>query len=218
MSDLLNLYQEKAESYCSVPREPLIDIIDGQGLRVLDVGCNNGQTGRRLLELGKAQWVTGIEFVPERGEAAKAFLNEVYIGDIESMTFDWQAGCFDCFLFGDVLEHLSNPWQLLKRFKPFLAKDGMVVASIPNIKYLPVMVDLLMRDEWQYAESGVLDITHLRFFTRKTAQRLFEETGYKVEEIHPLFTGRRYSLSNQFTLGLFAGFLSQGWLMRLRAS
>jgi 2-polyprenyl-3-methyl-5-hydroxy-6-metoxy-1,4-benzoquinol methylase len=218
MTDLLRLYQEKSDFYCSVPREPIIEIVNRTGLKVLDVGCSNGQTGKRLLELGKARWVTGIEFVPERGEAARAHLNEVYVGDVESMSFDWQAGAFDCFIFGDVLEHLSDPWQLLKRLQPFLATDGMIVASIPNVKHMPVLLDLLLRDEWLYVESGVLDITHLRFFTRKTAIRLFEQSGYKVEAIRPLFNGRRYSMPNQVTFGMAAGFLAQAWLMRLRAS
>lgn len=218
MTDLLTLYEEKSDSYCSVARQPLIEMVNRSGLKVLDVGCNNGQTGRRLLELGKARWVTGIEFVSERGEAARAHLNEVYIGDVESMSFDWEAGSFDCFIFGDVLEHLSNPWHLLRRLKPFLATDGLVIASIPNVKHLPVLIDLLLRDEWLYVEAGVLDITHLRFFTRKTAIRLFEQAGYVVEEIHAQFNGRRYSIPNQFTFGIFAGFLSQSWLMRLRPS
>lgn len=216
MSDLISLYNQKDPFYFSTPRVELVELVNRTGLKVLDIGCGAGDTGKRLLDAGKAKWVTGIELISERGKAARSILNEVYIGDIEEMKFDWKSGDFDCFIFGDVLEHIGDPWSLLKRLRPFLAKDGMVVASIPNVKHWPVVVNLIFHDEWRYTESGVLDITHLRFFTRRTAIRLFSEAGYSVEYIRSTFNGRRYSIPNQFTFGLLAGFLSQGWLMRLR--
>lgn len=217
MSDLISLYKLKDASYFDIPCHDLAELIDGNGLRVLEVGCAAGATGKVLLETGKAKWVTGIEYVPEYGETARSVLNEVYIGNVEEMTFYWDAKYFDCFVFGDVLEHLTNPWDLLKRLRPFLSDDGIVVASIPNVKHWPVISNLLFHDDWKYSESGILDITHLRFFTRRTAVRLFAETGYSVKNITPYFNGRRYSIPNKFTFGIFAGFLAQRWLMRMQA-
>jgi len=218
MADLTSLYKLKEAAYFCDPGEHLAQLINGTGLSVLDVGCATGATGKRLLETGKAKWVTGIEFMPEYGEVARSVLNEIYIGNIEEMTFDWQPKQFDCMLFGDVLEHIGDPWSLLKRLRPFLADDGIVVASIPNVKHWPVIANLIFHDDWRYSESGILDITHLRFFTRRSAIRLFSETGYTVQRIQPYFNGRRYSIPNRLTLGIFVGFLSQRWVMRMQAA
>lgn len=218
MPDLISLYKLKDASYFGHACDDLAQLINGYGLRVLEVGCATGVTGKMLLDTGKAKWVTGVEYLPEYGEIARSVLDEVYIGDIEEMTFDWDAKRFDCFVFADVLEHLGDPWCLLKRLRPFLADDGIVVASIPNVKHWPVMTDLIFHDDWKYSEWGVLDITHLRFFTRRSAARLFSETGYSVQSITPYFNGRRYSLPNRFTFGIFAGFLAQRWMMRMRAA
>jgi 2-polyprenyl-3-methyl-5-hydroxy-6-metoxy-1,4-benzoquinol methylase len=218
MSDLAYLYSSKDASYFNHPCEELAQLIDGNSLNVLEVGCAMGATGKLLLETGKAKWVTGIECAPECGEAARRVLDEVHIGNIEQMAFDWEAKRFDCFVFGDVLEHLSDPWRLLERLRPFLADDGVVVASIPNVKHWPVIRDLIFRGEWKYSDWGVLDITHLRFFTRKSAARMFSETGYAVQSVKPSFNGRRYSIPNQFTLGIFAGVFAQRWLMRMHAA
>lgn len=218
MPDLVSLYRLKDTAYFGYPFADLAELINGSDLRVLEVGCAAGATGKMLLETGKAKWVTGVEYVSEYGEVAQSVLNEVYIGDVERMPFDWDAKCFDCFLFGDVLEHLGDPWALLKRLRPFLADNGIVVASIPNVRHWPVIAELVFQDEWKYRESGVLDITHLRFFTRTSASRLFSETGYSVQSIKPYFNGRRYSLLDQFTFGTLTGLLSQRWLMRMRAA
>ncbi len=117
MPDLVTLYDEKDATYFSDTREPLLDLIDRTGLRVLDVGCAAGVVGKRLLETGKAKWVTGIELVPEQGEIARSVLNEIHVGNIEEMSFYWPAGQFDCFVLGDVLEHVIDPWNLLRRLR-----------------------------------------------------------------------------------------------------
>ena len=218
MSGLLTLYKQKEASYFCNTCDDLAQLITGTDLRVLEIGCAAGATGKMLLETGKARWVTGIEYVPEYGEVARSVLNEVHIGNIEDMVFSWNEKYFDCFVFGDVLEHINDPWGLLKRLRPFLADDGIAVASIPNVKHWPIISDLIFHDDWKYAEAGVLDITHLRFFTRKTAARLFRESGYSVQTVTPYFNGRRYSIPNKVTFGLFAGFLTQRWLMRMRAA
>lgn len=218
MPDLVSLYQQKDTSYFGYPCEELAQLIDSPGMRVLDVGCGAGATGNKLLRDGKARWVTGIELVPEQGEIARSVLNEVCVGNIEEMTFKWSAGYFDCFVFGDVLEHVSDPWGLLRRLRPFLADDGIAVASIPNVKHWPVMLNLILHDDWKYTDSGVLDVTHLRFFTRKTSMRLFSESGYSVDTVRPYFNGRRYSIPNRLTFGALAGFLAQRWVLRLNAA
>jgi SAM-dependent methyltransferase len=92
---------------------------------------------------------------------------------------------FDTILLADVLEHLFNPWEVLKAVRRLVKPGGRIVASIPNIFNLRVLNDLA-RGHWHYAPSGLLDITHLRFFTAETMHRMFEETGYRVMRMEGL--------------------------------
>jgi len=212
------LYDRKDATYFSAERIDLVKLINRSGLKVLEIGCGEGDTGRALLEIGTARKLSGVEMVASRAERARTVFDDVRIGNVEEMEFDWEPGEFDCLVFGDVLEHLANPWGLLKRLRPFLADDGIAVASVPNVKHLSVVANLILRDEWRYVESGVLDQTHLRFFTRSSAVSLFSESGYSTDLVRPSFNGRRYSIPNRLTLGAFAGFLAQRWLMRFRAA
>jgi len=86
----------------------------------------------------------------------------------------------------DVLEHLPDPWTVLRQAHGLLNPGGVVVASIPNLRYFPVLKDLVLRGEFEYQRDGVLDRTHLRFFTRKSIGRLFEDTGYSVRAVEGL--------------------------------
>ena len=93
---------------------------------------------------------------------------------------------FDCIVFNDVIEHVVDPWTMLRKAERHLAPDGLIVASIPNIRYYIVVRDLLLRGRWEYADWGVLDRTHLRFFTRESISRLFPDCGYTIEQLTPI--------------------------------
>jgi 2-polyprenyl-3-methyl-5-hydroxy-6-metoxy-1,4-benzoquinol methylase len=214
---LSSFYESKPQDYFSNPRTELIALIDRNELNILEIGCGRGDTGKVLRETGKARSLTGVELVPEHARTAASIFDKVHVGSIEQMKFDWDAGTFDCIVLGDVLEHLVDPWELLKRLRTVLAGDGIVVASVPNVKHWPVIANLIMHDDWKYAEDGVLDITHLRFFTRKNTLRMFSDNGYGVEAVRPYFNGRRYSIPNKMTFGACAGFLAERWLVRLKA-
>jgi 2-polyprenyl-3-methyl-5-hydroxy-6-metoxy-1,4-benzoquinol methylase len=213
-----SLYESKAEDYFSNPRTELTDLINRSDLNILEIGCGRGDTGKVLRETGRARSLTGVELVPEHARTAASIFDKVHIGSIEKMEFEWDAGTFDCIVLGDVLEHLVDPWGVLKRLRTVLADDGIVVASVPNVKHWPVLANLILHDEWKYAQDGVLDVTHLRFFTRKNALRMFTENGYLVDAVHPYFNGRRYSIPHQITFGAFTGFLAERWLIRAKAA
>ena len=100
---------------------------------------------------------------------------------------------FDHVFFIDVLEHLENPWEILSVVKNNLEKNGKVVASIPNLRYYPVILSLLRYNDFKYVQSGVMDKTHLRFFTRKSIIRMFEESGFTVLKITPI-NGVKYKV------------------------
>jgi 2-polyprenyl-3-methyl-5-hydroxy-6-metoxy-1,4-benzoquinol methylase len=150
------------------------------GARVLEFGCATGYMSKVLkARLGCA--VTGVELSAEAGELAREYCECVIIGDAEKLPFEPLLGPtrFDAILFADVLEHLREPGILLGRLRPFLAEGGAVIASIPNVAHGSVRLALL-NGEFRYRPTGLLDNTHLRFFTRESIEDLFEQAGYRV--------------------------------------
>lgn len=157
----------------------LIVELTGRDKRVLDVGTATGYLAAALAERGCE--VTGIEIDPEAARQADEYCEKVVVGDVESLDLEAELGedLFDVIVFGDVLEHLKNPLETLKRFKPFLHPEGYVVSSIPNVAHGSVRLALL-QGEFQYRNLGLLDDTHLRFFTRESVERLFADAGLIV--------------------------------------
>jgi len=148
--------------------------------RVLEFGCATGYVSAELTNrLGCT--VTGVELSAEAAEEARHLCSRVIVGDAERLDLDAALGQerFDVILFADVLEHLREPAALLARVRRFLGDGGSVVASIPNVAHGSVRVALL-QGEWRYRPLGLLDDTHLRFFTRDGVQDLFEGSGYVV--------------------------------------
>jgi len=150
--------------------------------KVLDVGCGFGGLGKLLRER-KVQKLYGIELNP----AASSYLEEIYdcywIGSVEDMSLSGEFSGFNCIIFADVLEHLLDPWSVLKRYSAHLTKDGKIIASIPNARNLGLIYSLLFKGRWTYGDSGLLDRTHLRFFTRKEIEVLFSQAGLKIEKL-----------------------------------
>ncbi|SDM64240.1 Methyltransferase domain-containing protein [Geoalkalibacter ferrihydriticus] len=169
----------KNEKYYSFERKDLVAIVPLIEGAVLDVGCGDGATMAYLLGSGIND-VTGIECDYNAYIRAKNKGFNVINADIEKDSIDLEEKKYDFILFGDVLEHLYDPWNTLDKFKKFLKKDGTFLISIPNIKHYRILRKFLFSDEWRYTEAGILDITHIRFFTRKEALRMIEESGLQV--------------------------------------
>ena len=157
----------------------VVDLVE-EGARVLEFGCATGYMSE-VLKSRKGCTVTGIEIDPEAGELAKEHCDRVIIGDAEELDYDELLGKerFDTVLFVDVLEHLKAPGSVLERIRPFLSRRGAVVASIPNIAHGSVRLALLA-GEFRYRRVGLLDDSHLRFFTREGIQDLFEGEGFVI--------------------------------------
>jgi 2-polyprenyl-3-methyl-5-hydroxy-6-metoxy-1,4-benzoquinol methylase len=172
----------QSASYPEHPREELIDFIP-QATSVLDVGCAAGGWGGTLRQhLGPNARLVGIEAVSSQAQlAASAGFDEVHCGYFpDDMPVD--AGRFELITFNDVLEHTVDPWSVLVEAHNFLAPGGQILASLPNIQFAPVLVQLL-RGRWDYQDDGSLDRTHLRFFTRATMIELFETSGFEVDRV-----------------------------------
>lgn len=157
------------------------------GARVLDVGCASGYLAQAAMRAG-ARWVDGLEPASADATLARAHCRAVHEGSAEDPAA-WSRldGPYDAIVFGDVLEHLVHPERALTHALTVLAADGVVVASIPNVAHYTVR-SMLLRGRFDYADSGILDRTHLRFFTRRDIVALFEDHGLAVHHIAPVLT------------------------------
>ena len=154
----------------------------GEGKRVIDFGCATGYFSQLLAKKGCT--VTGVEINPEAAKFAEQYCEQVIVADLDfvSVTAILPKQAFDVAVFGDVLEHLRNPWKVVSEIRQLLKPEGYVVASIPNIAHGAIRLALL-QGRFEYMDLGLLDNTHLRFFTRKSVEELFEGSGYFVETI-----------------------------------
>jgi SAM-dependent methyltransferase len=151
--------------------------------RVVEVGCSSGALARAYTAANPGCEYTGIEIDPEYAEQARAFCAAVICADVETMSDDAFVPLFpsDCWVFGDSLEHLRDPWALLGRIRSHLPIDAHIVACIPNAQHWSVQARLNC-GIFRYEDQGLLDRTHLRWFTRITIIDLFQSTGYHIVE------------------------------------
>jgi 2-polyprenyl-3-methyl-5-hydroxy-6-metoxy-1,4-benzoquinol methylase len=173
----------EAYGYQDVPRRDMVDYVPKTAKTLLDVGCGRGGFGQSLRERGPIE-LTGIELDPVAAVAASERYDRVITGAFPS---DVPAGStFDCIVFNDILEHLVDPWGALGESAKMLSPGGVVVASIPNMRYWPVFWPLLRRGEWRYVSDGVLDRTHLRFFTLGSVVEMFTGAGFEIDMAKPI--------------------------------
>jgi SAM-dependent methyltransferase len=160
----------------------------GGNKRVLEFGCASGYVSRVLRDQGCR--VVGIEIDPEFASQAKEFCEEVIIGNAEDLDLESILGerSFDVAVFGDVLEHMGDPLGMLRRVRQWLVPDGYVVASLPNIAHGAVRLALL-EGRFDYTPEGLLDETHLRFFTLDTIKDLFHQAGFVLAETRRTHVG-----------------------------
>lgn len=170
--------------YPDTPRAEIVPLVPEWVHSVLDVGCSSGAFGRHLKDVRPNVRVEGIEPDPRTATIAKGRLDRVYVGVFPDMLPVGQR--YDCVVFNDVLEHVVDPAPLLKAALSVLHPHGVLVASIPNVRYGPVVLDLVARGRWEYQDQGVLDRTHLRFYTRRSMRRTLEETGWAVQQVRRL--------------------------------
>jgi 2-polyprenyl-3-methyl-5-hydroxy-6-metoxy-1,4-benzoquinol methylase len=149
----------------------------GRTLKILEAGCSSGYFGGALVDQGHEVW--GVEPYEEAAKKASKVLHRIHIGFIEDFFANNVGERFDVIVFGDVLEHLIDPAGVLVQSKSFLSEGGIVVASIPNIAHFAIRA-MMLEGRWEYSDLGILDRTHLKFFTRDTLVDLFNDSGYKV--------------------------------------
>ena len=166
---------------------------------LLDVGCSRGSFGRGLRSAGYLGRTLAVEPVSEAAAEARSHYDEVRCGFFPDVVKEDER--FECISFNDVLEHLVDPWTAVDRAYDLLAPGGHLLISVPNVRYWPVIKGLVFEGTWIYTDTGVLDRTHLRWFTRKSILELLSAKG-RLDHltIHPIneMPARRLTLIRPF--------------------
>jgi glycosyltransferase involved in cell wall biosynthesis/2-polyprenyl-3-methyl-5-hydroxy-6-metoxy-1,4-benzoquinol methylase len=168
--------------FYSSTREDLLRFIPYGVKKVLDVGCARGLLGE-VIKRERVCEVYGVELNKNMAEDARNRLDDVFCMDIQEAQLPFNED-LDVIIFADILEHLTNPWLVLKKTSRWLKPEGIVIASIPNTAHYSIISDLL-KGSWDYIPVGLLCVTHLRFFTRKSIEDMFIKSGYSILTITP---------------------------------
>ncbi len=179
----------------------------GSGHKVLDLGCSTGEFAERVQVKGNK--VTGVDILPaEDVSSALEAYHQIDLNQQNDALQDIKVEHgFDRIIMGDILEHLAHPEHLLKESRQLLSKSGRVLVSLPNVANITVRLNLLF-GKFKYTDRGILDSTHLRFYTQQTARELFEENGFRVILYHPTLMPVERSLGKRSRSKVFGTILS----------
>ena len=172
----------KSDQYYANTRSDMLRFIRGNPKRILEIGCGQGNFSKNFTDVE----YLGIEANAEMATRARANGINIIAGLYDDVADQIPDGHFGLIVCNDVIEHMIDPAGFLRNVKAKLAPNGHLIASIPNVRYAPVLFDLLVRADFEYAEAGVLDYTHLHLFTKKSFTRLAEQCGWTVEVSEPL--------------------------------
>lgn len=182
--------------YHTYIRNEMVGKIEKVPQRILEIGCACGATLLQCKNIFPSAQVYGVELNESAARIAR-LVGDVQIGDVESGDIDFPAEFFDCVLCPDVLEHLKNPSRILKKIANSLRPEGVVIASIPNVMHFSVIKELI-EGNWTYRDSGILDSTHLRFFTLSEINKLFLGSGYRIIDVAAKFRGAQTEEEQSF--------------------
>ncbi len=203
-------YGERWDVFCAMPPRPRC---------ILDLGCGSGRGFQSYRRAGSR--VVGVDIDPQAVAEAATRLDEVILMNVESQAWPQElVGAFDVVAFCDCLEHLADPWSVLRSVRELLRPGGVVVASIPNLRQWRIIVKLALGRFEYVVGPGTVNRAHLRFFTQSTVTELFRESGY--ENPHFYFPRETFHLRtperllNAITLGLFPGLLYGSYTVSAR--
>lgn len=195
------------QQYYSNVRSDILAMVEGRGLRMLEVGCGSGSTLLHAKQTGIAASIVGAEYVPEVAKLAQQRgVKKVYSGDfgLAAKKIFAAEGKFDVILFGDVLEHMIDPWAALAHAKDLLADGGQIVASVPNFRYWRVMYNVFLKGDFRYVADGIMDKTHLRFFCRKNIMEMIGRE-YRIDRVYEALP-KSGKILNAISLGFLKEF------------
>ena len=166
--------------YYTQSRPEMLPLIPRSASTLLDIGCSEGRFAEGVKRLLPSCETWGVEPVAEVAQQAAQRMDRVICQPLEEVT-DLPEKYFDVVAMNDVLEHFPYSEPVLALVRRVMKDDGRLVLSVPNVRFYLVLLELLYRNDWRYRDSGVMDRTHLRFFTTKSIKRLLEQTGFQVD-------------------------------------
>jgi 2-polyprenyl-3-methyl-5-hydroxy-6-metoxy-1,4-benzoquinol methylase len=186
MDSLARSYDHKEQPYFAGVRSDLIGrLAPDRNRAILEIGCAKGATGAYAKSEGKCGLYVGVELFPAAASVAASRIDRVYTANIESFDPPEPPESFDVLIAGEVLEHLVDPWAVLRRLRTYLRPSGVIMASSPNVSHYSV-IGMLLKGDWSLADSGRMDRTHLRWFTPRSYADMFQSCGFEVLSTEPL--------------------------------
>ena len=183
MSESVQYYQNT--------REDLIPFLPKKYLTVLEIGCGEGNFWK-LLRQGEQLEIWGVEPNPEAADVARGKSHKLFNCLFNACSDDLPDNYFDLVICNDVIEHMSDHDHFFKKIKQKMAAGGHLIGSLPNVRYYPVMRNLIFKKDWRYEDAGVLDRTHLRFFTQKSMRRCFNEHNFNINMLNGVNSPKRF--------------------------
>lgn len=200
----MQYYSEKFQTYYNNVREDLIALLPKDSTqRILEIGAGGGDTLVAIKDRGLAEEVIGVDLfhLPNTNQENKIIDNFI-IADIEKENLPFEESYFDAIVCGDVLEHLVDPWQVIKKLGVYLKPEGKIIVSVPNIRNYKALSKIIFKGDFAYdPHGGILDKTHLRFFCKKNVSQLFDNALYNFEKVIPINDFPKYSFSKKLQLG-----------------
>lgn len=206
------------ERYYKTARREILPWLPQRAARLLDVGCGTGATTLLVKDERNVAWAAGIELSDEAARQATGVFDRLWRGDAAGIALEAEIapGTLDLVLCLDVLEHMPDPWDIVRRLSPLIAPGGRLIVSVPNIRNLKFIWRLLTEGDFHYREAGLLDRTHLRFFVRSSAVELASCGGLSLVAAVPAqpwrFPDARWALS-RLSIGGLDEFMAKQWLV-----
>lgn len=170
-----------SSEYFAFERGDVKGFLPAKYQNVLEIGCGEGHFSKHLPQAAD-YWA--IEPDPVAARAAESRIAHVLCGTFDACHSQIPDGKFDLVVCNDVIEHMTDHDWFLQNIQKKMTADALIVGSLPNVRYITNLVDLLVRKDWPYTNSGILDRTHLRFFTEKSLRRALTGNGFAVQELH----------------------------------
>jgi 2-polyprenyl-3-methyl-5-hydroxy-6-metoxy-1,4-benzoquinol methylase len=202
-----SLYREKKDSYFQLSREEMLPFVNNNAATIIEFGCGNGAFGS-VVKRNINCFYEGIEPISDFAELAKKNIDKISCTNVEDFIMEYRNSLnkdkYDVIVFNDILEHLLNPYEVIENVKEMLNNEGTLVASIPNFLNYNSLIEIFSTKDFKYKDGGILDKTHLRFFTKKSIIRMFEDAGYKIVQIkgiHQTVNSMKFKILNFLSLG-----------------
>lgn len=174
-------------NHVSTPRKEMLEFITNTPKTSLEIGCIEGLFSATIKDMHENLETWGIEPNEKvNKEECKKNLDHFFHDFFPLKDEKLPEKYFDLIILNDVLEHMYDPWEALKECKKLLTDDGIIIVSLPNVRHKSVVKKLLFQNDFKYEDSGILDITHIRFFTTKTMKSMFMDTGFEIVNMKPL--------------------------------